>query len=219
MRYSRVCTLILTTAAWGLSGAVYAQTTSLPATAPATSATAPLSTPDKVISAREAPKTMPDKYQILLQRSLFSRERIRTASVSRPSNITPTPPRHNPSSVFTGVVKDENEYTAFLENSRTGKATLVRVGQVLPEGTVVQITLDALFLRLADQSEPRRIDLGRTLSGETATSATSATTPPTSTDTATTSTAEATTTPAAGEAAMSSIERLKLRRKKEMEGK
>jgi hypothetical protein len=123
--------------------------------------------------AAQGPPPMPASFQVLLHRSIFSREPLRPGSGPTGPAVRlfeSTGPSGPP--VFIGAVRDETgSCVAFLEDPQTGKTAVVAVGQRLEQGTtrlgsVEQVTLDALVLRPTDGGPSRRIEVGQTLTGE-----------------------------------------------------
>ncbi|GEM_PF-4557184 len=171
------------------------------------------------------PKTMPETYQILIDHSIFSREPVRRARSrdERPAGSYQTPRNETP--IFTGAIYDQTEYTAFLEDPQSGRVNIVRVGQSLPQGRVESITLDSLQLRTGDNGELRRIEVGHTLTGESRASRSAPPAAPPSSDTsanaatATQPNSAAPAPPAASGAASDIEQRMRERRRRELEGK
>lgn len=112
--------------------------------------------------------TLNEKLQTFRQHSIFSREALRYTSENdlRARRNTEVPP---PAPIFTGVLDEQSEFQAFLEDSRTGRLSLVKIGQTIPQGRIEEITLDYLTLRTSD-GQLRKVTLGRTLTGEVRTS-------------------------------------------------
>lgn len=113
----------------------------------------------------ESARSMGDKLQLFQERSIFSRERLQPVRLDLRVLAALMSARQVP--VFTGVLHAENEYLAFLEDPLTGVVSTVRIGQVLPQGSIENITLDDLTIRTSQGAEPRHIQLGQTLRGET----------------------------------------------------
>jgi len=84
------------------------------------------------------------KYNLILDRNMFSRTRERLRSpgeiVDRPK-IVP-----NPESYFLlrGVVQEDNHYIAFVEDKRTGTVLRLREGDTVARGLVKSLNLDGL---------------------------------------------------------------------------
>ena len=172
-----------------------------------------------------AAPTAPETYQILQQRSIFSRERARA-----PRTWTP-PPAPKPTSagpaevpVFTGAVYDETECVALLEDPQSRAVTTLHVGQIVPQGRIEAITLDYIMVRPTADAEPRRIEIGHTLTGELAQALASpiapASTAPADAGATTTATTAATPgSPPLGGGGGDLIERMRQRRMQELRGR
>jgi hypothetical protein len=119
--------------------------------------------------AQSAPR-MPANFQILLTRSIFSREALRADDRGRAPKVgfhgSGGPP------VYIGAVEDDQgQRLAFLEDPQTGETAAVAIGQRIEQGTarlgsVEQITLDYMILRPDGGGPSRRIETGQTLTGE-----------------------------------------------------
>ena len=84
-----------------------------------------------------------ERYEVLVERNIFSRQRGRRDRAAE-GIVTPAPPPPERSVVLTGVVKQGEECTAFLEDARTGTVSKVRVGDSVLEGRVAAITMDSI---------------------------------------------------------------------------
>ncbi len=112
------------------------------------------------------PKALPETLQILIKRSIFSREGPHQTGAPG-SRVTEAPAATQaPAPIFNGAIYDENEYVAFLEDAQSGQVSIAHVGQVFAQGRIEAITLDGLTIRPAGSTELRHIDIGRTLTGE-----------------------------------------------------
>ncbi|GAG49585.1 unnamed protein product, partial [marine sediment metagenome] len=83
-----------------------------------------------------------DKYKVITERNIFLRERPRPAqasSVRRP----PPPPPESPFTL-TGVIRQGDEYIAFVEEAKRNVTSRVRVGESIADGRVSRITLDGI---------------------------------------------------------------------------
>ena len=112
-----------------------------------------------------AAPAVPETYQILEQRSIFSREHARAPRTWTPPAARPTP-AGAAAPIFTGAVYDETECVALLEDPESRTVSSVHVGQILAQGRIEAITLDYLMVRPTPDAQPRRIDIGHTLTGE-----------------------------------------------------
>jgi len=178
---------------------------------------------------RAASKPLPAAFQILLQRSIFSRLPIVPGRPPAPAATVPefSAAARASDPIFIGTVFDEHECVAFLEDTAATRTIGVRVGQLFPQGRVVAVTLNYLMVQPFSNDPARRVELGQTLSGEVPSAAAVATTAPGET-VPTTSTASAAPPPGApagappapapaGGSANDLLERLRQRRLKELQ--
>ena len=104
------------------------------------------------------------KYQIILQRNIFSRQRgpIRQSQLSERPRTVVTP---NPESYFLlkGIVQEGDKFIAFLEDTRGSAVLKLREGDSVARGVVKNFTLDAIEYQLADRMIS--VPLGRDLEG------------------------------------------------------
>jgi hypothetical protein len=170
-----------------------------------------------------------DKLQLFRERSIFSRERLRYSRAGFGSQRDFRVEPRRPAPVFTGVMEDGLEYVAYLESPDTGAVISARVGQVLPQGKIEAITLDYLLIRSSDAAPASKIQIGQTLTGTfrappgtVDTAATTSTAPSTqiAADSSTATTEPmATTGPAPVVDLSDPIEKMKARRRAELQGK
>jgi len=117
--------------------------------------------------ADDARRPMDPAFDVLLKKSIFSRDRSRGSA----------PPATGPATVarvlspeqsvaFRGVLCPDEEYVAFMENIQTGQITIVKTGDEIGKGRVAGITLDTLSYDADGKVRP--IKLGQDLTGETA---------------------------------------------------
>jgi hypothetical protein len=103
------------------------------------------------------------KYDIILARNMFSRQRV----PSRPRDDTPPPPRvmPNPESylLLKGVVQENNQFIAFVEDKQSGSVLRLRQGDHVARGTIKSVNLDGLEYQLADKTTS--VSLGFDLEG------------------------------------------------------
>jgi len=92
-------------------------------------------------------KTGPDaswhKYDVLIERNIFSRLRGSAAQLGREAEAPALPPPER-FLVLTGIVRQDDDYMAFLEDTAKGTVMRVRAGDAVLEGRVASVTLDAL---------------------------------------------------------------------------
>jgi len=108
-----------------------------------------------VVHAGEAPAPDGDgwrRFEVLVERNIFSRERGRretvTRSVPRPE-AAPPPER---SVVLMGIMRQGDGWIAFLEDARTGQVHKVGVGDAILEGRVAAIGMDSIQYAKGDRA-------------------------------------------------------------------
>ncbi len=103
------------------------------------------------------------KYNIILDRNMFSRERV----PSRPQGEVVERPKvvPNPESylLLKGVVQENNQFIAFVEDKRTGTVLRLREGDTVARGMVKALTLDGLQYQFQDKTIP--VSMGSDLEG------------------------------------------------------
>jgi len=106
------------------------------------------------------------EYEPLQRKSIFSRTPTHTG---RPGGGEPTTaPAARPSvPIFIGVLLDEQQVLAVIEDSANGIMMKFQEGDVLPgtAGVLKSITLDQIEIAAPDQSV-KKIHIGQTLTGE-----------------------------------------------------
>jgi len=103
------------------------------------------------------------KYQIILQRNIFSRQRVspRQKQRQRPQRVV-TP---NPESYFLlkGIVKEGGTFIAFLEDTRSNGVLKLHEGDSVARGVIKNFTLDSIEYQMEDRTIS--VALGRDLEG------------------------------------------------------
>lgn len=120
------------------------------------------------VLARAAPVSLPAAYQILLHKSIFSRNRITYSRRRRPGHAAPTPRPEAP--VFIGAIHKKGKMIALLESPRSGSIRSVQAHSVVPGpygGLIVQITLQSLKI-VRRGKPPAVVSLGENLLGTSA---------------------------------------------------
>jgi hypothetical protein len=104
------------------------------------------------------------KYQIILQRNIFSRQRspIRQRQLDERPRTVVTP---NPESYFLlkGIVQESDQFIAFLEDSRGNGVLKLHEGDKVARGLVKNFTLDSIEYQFEDRTIS--VPLGRDLEG------------------------------------------------------
>ncbi len=105
-------------------------------------------------------------YKVVSQRNIFSRNRLSTEAVqAAKAKQTPTVTQSEQSYlVLRGVVRENDIYTAFIENSGTGEVKKVHVGDSIGGGTISAATLDYISFDLKGANT--RVEIGMTLEGK-----------------------------------------------------
>lgn len=110
------------------------------------------------------PQNVWTKYQIILQRNIFSRQRsaIRQRQSSDRPRAVVVP---NPESYFLlkGIVQEADKFIAFIEDNRSNSVLRLREGDSVARGIVKNFTLDAIEYQLEDRTI--NVPLGRDLEG------------------------------------------------------
>jgi len=130
-----------------------------------------------VAAAGEA--ALPREYQLLREKSIFSRERTRRA-FSGPTTTVVAPPSLP---VLVGIIQEEYGQAAIFEVPGSGRSTPIHPGESLPGGAgiAMEITLDHVEYAPSPDAPVKRVEIGRSLDGSESTLA--ATTQPATTDT------------------------------------
>jgi hypothetical protein len=118
-------------------------------------------------AADERAAPMDRSFEVLLQKSIFSRDRSRGSSQTQPTAPATTARVLSPeqSVVFRGVLCPDEEYVAFIENVQTKQINIVKTGDEVARGRVAGITLDTLAYDAG--GKVHQIRLGHNLAGET----------------------------------------------------
>ena len=104
-----------------------------------------------------------EKYQIILQRNIFSQQRgpVRRMREDRPRPVI----TRNPESylVLKGIVQEDDTFIAFIEDTRTNTALKCHAGDSVARGVVKNFTLDSIEYQLGDQTT--KVTIGHDLEG------------------------------------------------------
>jgi len=93
------------------------------------------------------------KYSIILDRNMFSRQRVKPlppgAVLEEPLKVMP-----NPESYFLlkGVAQENKQFIAFVEDKRTGSVLRLREGDTVARGMVKSLNLDGLQYQFQDKA-------------------------------------------------------------------
>ncbi len=105
-----------------------------------------------------------DKYKIVIERNIFSRQR--GPRVERTRRQAPAaPPAPDPESyvVLKGIVQEDGAFIAFLEDTQTGQVLRVREGDSVVRGKIKSLTLDSLEYEFEDRT--MTVTMGLNLQG------------------------------------------------------
>lgn len=105
-----------------------------------------------------------DNYKMLVERNIFSRNR--GSSFDRDSSKAKkiTPPKPESYFVLRGIVQQNDERIAFLEDNREGKTIKARVGESIARGILKNLTLD--YIEFGLDANTTRIVIGSNLEGK-----------------------------------------------------
>jgi hypothetical protein len=104
-----------------------------------------------------------EKYQIILQRNIFSRQRG-PVHQSRAAQARPVITRNRESYlILKGVVQQDGTFIAFVENTQNNSTLRLREGDSIARGTVKNFTLDSIEYQLEDKAIS--VMVGRDLEG------------------------------------------------------
>jgi hypothetical protein len=103
------------------------------------------------------------RYGLIVERNIFSRSRgMRRPPPTDRVEIRPAPVVGK-SFVLRGITHWDNEFIAFVENTRYAETRMYRLGDVVAEAKIKNITLDQLVLEKG--TETVNIEIGQDLSG------------------------------------------------------
>ncbi len=115
-------------------------------------------------TAESADLTGWERYSILAERNIFSRDRWKPAPLPGESVPLP-PPAPERYVVLTGIVKQGGEYTAFLEDIRTGVTDKAKIGDAVIKGRVKNVALDRIEIEYEKDARTTVIHVGMNLEG------------------------------------------------------
>ena len=104
-----------------------------------------------------------ETYQILVTNNMFLRDR---SAAIRPSPEMQTPPSPQKSTVLTGIVRQGQEYIAFLEDTQTHATAKVRAGEPVCQGRLTSIAMH--YVDYEKDGATTRIEIGKNLEGAAA---------------------------------------------------
>ncbi len=105
-----------------------------------------------------------DNYRVLVEQNIFSRQRGRVlrGDDSKPKETAaPAPESYF---VLKGIVRQNEQYIAFLENTRMGETIKARAGDSIARGRLKSLTLDNIEFEL--DANTIKIEIGDNLQGK-----------------------------------------------------
>jgi len=110
----------------------------------------------------ETPANGWEKYKVLSERNIFLLERSSGARRPFAERTTPTySPEHY--LLLTGIVRQAQEYVAFLEDTRSRAVERVRTDGRVAQGRIARIELD--YIEYEANGQTTKVELGKTLEG------------------------------------------------------
>ena len=110
-----------------------------------------------------SPTSSYDRYHVLVERNMFSRDRSQR-SERRTERVQPVLPTPEKSIFLKGIIQQNQACVAFLEDTRTGITTQARIGDSVAQGKLKSITTGQMEYELEGRVITVRI--GENLEGE-----------------------------------------------------
>jgi len=146
---------------FGAACVTHAQMSSAPTTQPSTQPAASSAKPSSL-----APPARPrDRYDVLVQRNIFMRHEGGPGR-SRSSDGPTTRPSRNESWLLTGTAILDDRSVAFVENTTTGAAKRLKVGDLIDGNRVAKIESAGVDIEAGGGT--RRVALGASFDGSAA---------------------------------------------------
>ena len=117
-------------------------------------------------AASERPQTYAERYAVLSERNIFLRDRARPAPVQRTSTTQQSPRAPEQSFVLTGVVAEDGEFRAYVEDRGHGGMLRLSVGDAIARGRIVDIDIDAVAYE--SNGQMNWVNIGSDLTGSAA---------------------------------------------------
>jgi len=107
-----------------------------------------------------------ESFNLVLTRNIFSRTRTAWRPRQEEERPRPTVVTRNPEAyhVLKGVVQENDDFYAFIENSQDGTSLQVRRGDPVARGTIKTLTLDGLEYQM-EGKDPVVVRVGYDLEG------------------------------------------------------
>lgn len=117
-------------------------------------------------SATTQPGGFLDGYRLVLDRNIFSRNRVIYRESSAGPTTAPTGGSYRslPALSLTGVTEEGKAATAFVEDRRTNSTMFLHVGDAIADGKLTAINLDSIEY-VTGAGKTVRVDLGQVIEG------------------------------------------------------
>jgi hypothetical protein len=121
-----------------------------------------------VAEPKAAPPADWSRYEILVKRNIFAKDRgrAREERSEAKEKEAPPPPKPEAELALIGIVNKDGQLVAFIENTKTGTVQNVKEGEKIARGKIAAVTLDKITYELEDKKT--EISIGSTLEGGTA---------------------------------------------------
>lgn len=105
-------------------------------------------------------------FEIILKRNIFSRQRMPARQNTQEAAVRSPVVTRNPEAyyILKGVVQENDDFIAFIENSQAGTVLQLRRGDPVARGAIKTLTLDGLEYQMEDNA-PVVVRLGQDLEG------------------------------------------------------
>lgn len=124
---------------------------------------------------RSAEDDFRERYDVIVQRNIFLRERRRPSEPTTAPAPAPPPPPPESGYALVGIVLEDGAYRAYFERRPSGGVVRLSIGDPVARGIIAAIEIDAVLYQSEQGSN--WVELGQDLSGR---GAVAATTPATS---------------------------------------
>ncbi len=105
-----------------------------------------------------------DNYRVLVEQNIFSRQRGRALRKDDSKPKERPAPALESYFVLKGIVRQNAEYVAFLEDTRMGETVRARVGDSIARGRLKSLTLDNIEFEM--DANTIKIEIGDSLQGK-----------------------------------------------------
>lgn len=98
-------------------------------------------------------------FDIILKRNIFSRQRMPARRAEQAVRVAPPAPNPESYYVLRGVVQENDEFIAFIEDTQTNTVLRLRRGDRVARGTIKTLTLDGLEYQMEEKTTVVRMGL------------------------------------------------------------